>query len=118
MQDRASEYPRDGASTLPRRPLAPTQRRISPPDTGTAQRDESGMPTPRLRADSAARALTTYTGASPLGAPTMIMPGTTNSGGMGHATVAPGLGARAVPYLPPAVALTQEPEVWLIALAT
>ena len=28
MQDRASEYPRGDARTLPRRPLAPTQRRI------------------------------------------------------------------------------------------
>jgi hypothetical protein len=74
-----------------------------------------------MREDSAARALSSYSGASAMGAPTMLTPGITGgaqSGGMGQATLAPGLGARAIPYLPPAVALAQEPEVWLIALAT
>jgi len=127
MQDRASEYPREDVRTLPRRPLAPTQRRV-PVDTYGSASGVSDLdaptPTPRVRADSAARALTSqtsYSGASAMGAPTMAPPLTTGpaqTGGMGQATVAPGLGTRAVPYLPPAVALAPEPEVWLIALAT
>src|SRR5512146_2666757 len=117
MQDRASEYQRTDASTLPRRPLAPTQRRIAPRatdatleatmDATMVEQAETSASSPRLRADSAARALrsyASYSGASAMGAPTMVMPGTTSSG-MGQATAAPGLGARAVPYLPPSVAL-------------
>src|SRR5262249_28539091 len=64
---------------------------------------------------------TSYSGASAMGAPTMNPPltiGDAQSGGIGQATVAPGASARAVPYLPPSVALAPEPEVWLIALAT
>ena len=124
MQDRASEYARGDARTLPRRPLAPTQQRITPSSYGTAasvtERDVTAA-TPRVRAESAARALTSYGGASAMGAPTMNPPLTTGdaqSGGMGQAIVAPGAAARAVPYLPPTVALAPEPEVWLIALAT
>jgi hypothetical protein len=82
---------------------------------------EALAPSPRVREDSAARALSAYSGASAMGAPTMLTPGIAGgaqSGGMGQATLAPGLGARAIPYLPPAAALAQEPEVWLIALAT
>ena len=122
MQDRASEYPRGDARTLPRRPLAPTQRRIPAPTYGSASgvtEMDATTPTPRVRADSAARALSSYSGASAMGAPTMTPPLTTDntqSGGMGQAIVAPG--RQAVPYLPPSVALAPEPEVWLIALAT
>jgi hypothetical protein len=122
MQNRASEYPRGDARTLPRRPLAPTQRRIPAPTYGGASgvtEMDATTPMPRVRADSAARALSSYSGASAMGAPTMTPPLTTSnteSGGMGQATVAPG--RQAVPYLPPSVALAPEPEVWLIALAT
>jgi hypothetical protein len=131
MQDRASDYLRENARTLPRRALAPTQRRIPattpeampeaiPEALPETMPDDAllGAPGPRSRARSAARALTSY-GASAIGAPAMIAPaaGSTH-GGMGQASVAPGLGTSATPYLPPGVALTPDPEVWLIALAT
>src|SRR6185312_2920019 len=106
MQDRPSEYTRGDARTLPRRPLAPTQRRITPSpfettDSMTAM--DATAPAARMRADSAARALTSYSGASAMGAPTMNPPltiGDAQSGGIGQAIVAPGAAARAVPYLP------------------
>src|SRR5215831_10301319 len=106
MQDTASEYPRDDARTLPRRPLTPTQRRIpasafAPPtrtDEAPAMEAMEAMeaiaPSPRVREDSAARALSGYSGASAMGAPTMLTPGIAGgaqSGGMGQATLAPGL---------------------------
>jgi hypothetical protein len=126
MQDRASEYPRDDARTLPRRPLAPTQRRIPARAHGTADSVNDmdvTPPSPRERADSAARALTSYLpaagGVSAMGAPSMVMPGATGATrGVGQTAPAPGLGTSAVPYLSPGVALAPEPEVWLIALAT